>query len=152
MLLHCLSNDVYKNLARGPALYFYSQCYPCSADLLLQCVFFPSKNRNYSSEAVNASRAEAVPTAIPCSSASLVCKTFPSHVPHYSRVHSQHPKPQHLKTQCLVMWFTNYRLKMPHWVEENLSSTLKHLMGQYSKYYIYKAYNHRITESHTMKK
>jgi len=80
MLLHCLSNDVYKNLARGPALYFYSQCYSCSADLLLQCVFFPSKNRNYSSEAVNASPAEAVPTAISCSSASLVFRTFLSHV------------------------------------------------------------------------
>lgn len=145
MLLHCLSNDVYKNLARGPALYFDSQCYPCSADLLLQCVFFPSKNRNYSLEAVNASPAEAVPTAISCSSASLVCRTFPSHVPHYSRIQSQYPKPQHLKTRCLVMWFTNCRLKMPHQVKENLSSTLKHFMEQYNKYYMYKTCNEKIT-------
>lgn len=68
---------------------------------------------------------------------------------HYSRVRSQHPKPQHLKTRYLVMWFTSYRLKMPLWVKGNLSSTLKHLLGQYNENYIYtyiyKTYNEKIT-------
>lgn len=132
MLLHCLSNDVYKNLARGTVLYFYSQCYPCSTDLLLQCVFFPSKNRNSSSGAVNAPPAAAVPTASFCRPAILVSRTPPSQVPLCWGT------PTASQTLLLTDWMPCAVVHQPqvlHYsVTENLSPTLKLLMGQY---YIY---------------
>lgn len=80
MLLPCLSN-IYKNLARGTTLYVCSQCYPCSADLLLQHVFLPRKTRNSSSGAVNAPPSAAVPTTSSCSPTVSVSRTLPSQVP-----------------------------------------------------------------------
>lgn len=126
MLLPFLSN-VYKILARGTALYFCNQCYPCSTGLLLQCVFFPSKTRNSSSGAVNAPASAAVPTASSCGPTASVSRTLLSQV--LLVWGTPFSTPNHSTYRIDVL---SYKLHVLHYsVTGNLSPKLKLLIGEY---------------------